>query len=157
MTARSAYDPAVEATRAFRAEGGLVVLLSNSPRPSPGVKRQLTDLGVPPDAYDATVTSGDLTRYELNKQPGARVFHLGPERDRPIFAGLDVVLVDADAAELVVCTGLFDDESRDARALCRAIGAAGGAAAADALRQSGPPGRAGAPPHLLRGRTRGRL
>jgi HAD superfamily hydrolase (TIGR01459 family) len=106
-----AYDPAVEATRAFRAEGGLVVLLSNSPRPSPGVKRQLTDLGVPPDAYDATVTSGDLTRYELNKQPGARVFHLGPERDRPIFADLNVVLVDENAAELVVCTGLFDDEA----------------------------------------------
>ena len=116
-----AYDPAVEATRAFRAEGGLVVLLSNSPRPSPGVQRQLTDLGVPPDAYDATVTSGDLTRYELDKQPGARVFHLGPERDWPIFADLDVVLVDENAAELVVCYRPVRRRDRDAGALCRAV------------------------------------
>jgi HAD superfamily hydrolase (TIGR01459 family) len=106
-----AYEPAVEAVRAFRAAGGLVLLLSNSPRPSPGVKQQLAELGVPPDAYDATVTSGDLTRHELDKQPGVRVFHLGPERDRPIFAGLDVELVGADAAELIVCSGLVNDET----------------------------------------------
>jgi HAD superfamily hydrolase (TIGR01459 family) len=106
-----AYPHAVEAARAFREQGGIVVLLSNSPRPSQGVQRQLAELGVPQDAYDATVTSGDLTRHELAQQPGVRVFHLGPERDRPIFAGLDVVLVDANDAELVVCSGLFDDET----------------------------------------------
>ena len=105
------YPRAVDAARAFRAEGGLVLLLSNSPRPSPGVQQQLRQLGVPDDAYDATVTSGDLTRYELGKQPGARVFHLGPERDRPIFLGLDIVLSDAEDADLVVCSGLFNDET----------------------------------------------
>src|SRR5688500_11270969 len=83
-----AHRSAVEATKAFRQQGGIVILLSNSPRPSPDVKAQLLSLGVPDDAYDATVTSGDLTRYELEKRSGARVFHLGPERDRPIFAGL---------------------------------------------------------------------
>jgi HAD superfamily hydrolase (TIGR01459 family) len=104
-----AYSPAVGAVRAFREDGGIAVLISNSPRPSAGVQRQLTELGVPPDAYDATVTSGDLTRHELAKHPGARVFHLGPERDRPIFAGLDLELVEAEGAELVLCSGLFDD------------------------------------------------
>jgi HAD superfamily hydrolase (TIGR01459 family) len=106
-----AYPEAVEATSAFRGQGGVVVLLSNSPRPSPGVQRQLAELNVPPGAYDATVTSGDLTRYELSKRPGARVFHLGPERDRPIFAGLDLELVRAEDAELILCSGLFDDET----------------------------------------------
>lgn len=108
---RSTFGGAVAATRAFRAAGGIVVLLSNSPRPSEGVQAQLRGLGVPDDAYDATVTSGDLTRHELAKHAGARVYHLGPESDRPIFGGMDVQLVDKDSAELIVCSGLFDDET----------------------------------------------
>jgi HAD superfamily hydrolase (TIGR01459 family) len=108
---RRAFPHAVAAARAFRAAGGIVVLLSNSPRPSPSVQVQLRHLGVPDDAYDATVTSGDLTRHELGKHEGAAVYHLGPERDRPIFHGLDVKLGSAEDAELVVCSGLFDDET----------------------------------------------
>jgi HAD superfamily hydrolase (TIGR01459 family) len=106
-----AFARAIEATRAFRAQGGIVVLLSNSPRPSRSVLEQLRRVGVPDDAYDATVTSGDLTRHELAKHAGATVFHLGPERDRPIFEGLDVKLGTQQDAELIVCSGLFDDET----------------------------------------------
>ena len=106
-----AHRSAVEATKAFREQGGLVVLLSNSPRPSREVKAQLLSLGVPDDAYDATVTSGDLTRYELEKRSGARVYHLGSERDRPIFSGLNLSLTEPDRAQIVVCTGLFEDET----------------------------------------------
>lgn len=107
----SAFPAAASATAAFRESGGIVVLLSNSPRPSPEVQAQLRQFGVPDNAYDATVTSGDLTRYELGKYEGARVFHLGPERDLPIFAGLDVKLTDWQEADLVVCSGPFDDET----------------------------------------------
>jgi HAD superfamily hydrolase (TIGR01459 family) len=89
----------------------MVVFLSNSPRPSPGVQEQLSRLGVPPSSYDATVTSGDLTRHELRKHKHPHVFHLGPERDLPIFAGLDLTLVPKGKAELIVCSGLFDDET----------------------------------------------
>lgn len=125
---RAAFPKAVAATRAFRAAGGIVVLLSNSPRPSPAVQEQLRHLGVPDDAYDATVTSGDLTRHELAKHEGARVFHLGPERDRPIFAGLDVSFAGPEEAELVVCSGLFDDDTEtpdDYVDLLRAMAARG--------------------------------
>ncbi|MGH6734963.1 MAG: TIGR01459 family HAD-type hydrolase [Methyloceanibacter sp.] len=107
----SAFPRATAATRAFREAGGIVVLLSNSPRPSPAVQQQLRHFGVPDDAYDITVTSGDLTRHELGKHKGARVFHLGPERDRPIFTGLDVTLADWPDAELIVCSGPFDDDN----------------------------------------------
>ena len=108
---RRAFPRAVAATRSFREQGGIVVLLSNSPRPSPSVQEQLRRLGVPDDAYDATVTSGDLTRHELEKHKGAIVFHLGPERDLPIFQGLAVKLGRPEEAELVVCSGLIDDET----------------------------------------------
>jgi HAD superfamily hydrolase (TIGR01459 family) len=120
----TAYAPAVEATRRFRKQGGIVVLLSNSPRPSESLKRQLEAVGVGSDCYDATVSSGDLTRHELLKRKGARVFHLGPERDLPIFSGLDLKLVVPKEAELVVCTGLFDDETEtpeDCHGLLRAL------------------------------------
>ena len=108
---RRAFPGAVEAARAFRKQGGIVVLLSNSPRPSPSVQEQLRHLGVPDQAYDATVTSGDLTRHELGKHEGATVYHLGPERDRPIFHGLPVKLGPPEEAALIVCSGLFDDET----------------------------------------------
>ncbi len=148
-----AYAEAVEATSAFRGQGGVVVLLSNSPRPSPGVQRQLTELGVPPGAYDATVTSGDLTRYELGKRPGARVFHLGPERDRPIFAGLDLELGRAEDAELIVCSGLFDDETETPENYAALLERLALRQLPDALRQSRPYGRAWRSPDLLRGRA----
>jgi HAD superfamily hydrolase (TIGR01459 family) len=107
----AAYPSAVAATRAFRAQGGIVLLLSNSPRPSLAVQQQLEAFGVSRDSYDATVTSGDLTRHELGKHKGSAVFHLGPERDSPIFAGLDVERAPVERAALVVCSGLFDDET----------------------------------------------
>ena len=106
-----AFPPAVEATRRYREQGGIVILLSNSPRPSKPLQRQLTNLGASEESYDTTVSSGDLTRHELAKHAGARIFHLGPERDLPIFKDLDLTRVDAKDAELVVCTGLFNDET----------------------------------------------
>lgn len=107
---RDAFPDASAATRAFREQGGVVILLSNSPRPSPDLQAQLRIIGVPDDAYDATVSSGDLTRHELGKHKGARVFHLGPERDLPIFHQADVTLTGPEEAELIVCSGLFDDQ-----------------------------------------------
>src|SRR5262249_35809138 len=106
-----AFPSAMVAARNFRQCGGIIVLLSNSPRPTPGVQEQLRRLGVPDDAYDATVTSGDLTRHELGKHNDASVFHLGPARDLPIFDGISVRLRTPEDAELVVCSGLFDDET----------------------------------------------
>ncbi|MEM7192229.1 MAG: TIGR01459 family HAD-type hydrolase [Pseudomonadota bacterium] len=107
---RDAFTEASAATRAFRKQGGIVVLLSNSPRPSPDLQDQLRLIGVPDDAYDATVSSGDLTRHELGKHKGAQVYHLGPGRDRPIFEDVEVSLSGPDEAGLIVCSGLFDDE-----------------------------------------------
>ena len=37
-----AFPSAVEATRRFREQGGIVILLSNSPRPSEPLQQQLT-------------------------------------------------------------------------------------------------------------------
>jgi HAD superfamily hydrolase (TIGR01459 family) len=105
----AAYPEAGDALTRFRAGGGTVVLISNSPRPGEPIKRQLDQFGVVRSAYDAVVTSGDVTRAELTQRPGARVFHIGPERDLPIFTGLDIRFTPLEQADLVVCSGLFDD------------------------------------------------
>ena len=86
------------------------MLVSNSPRPREGVAAQLDRIGVPRAAYDAIVSSGDVARTLIEAYAGRAVLHLGPERDAPIFAGIDVKRVGADQADAVVCTGLYDDE-----------------------------------------------
>ena len=105
------HDCAVQACGAYRAAGGTVILLSNSPRHSEGVAIQLDEVGVPRDTYDALVTSGDVARAEMMRRGGERVFLLGPERDRPMLAGLDIELTGPEAAQVVLCSGLFDDET----------------------------------------------
>jgi ribonucleotide monophosphatase NagD (HAD superfamily) len=60
-----AYGAASDALTRFRAKGGRVVLVSNAPRPGASVGTQLDGFGVPRTAYDAIVTSGDLTRLAI--------------------------------------------------------------------------------------------
>ncbi|MGD9829594.1 MAG: TIGR01459 family HAD-type hydrolase [Hyphomicrobiaceae bacterium] len=107
----TSFPAAVAACSRFRDTGGRVVLVSNAPRPSPTIQKQLDRLGVSRAAYDAMITSGDLTRSLIEERSARRVFHLGPERDRVIFADMPVELVELEAAELCVCSGLYDDRT----------------------------------------------
>ncbi len=111
----AAHRQAGEALARFRAARGPVVLVSNAPRPGAAVKRMLDRLGVPRNAYDDVVTSGDMARRLLAERPGARVFHIGPARDLGVFDELDLDFVGPDKAELAVCTGLLDDETETPR------------------------------------------
>jgi len=109
-----AFPEACEALHSFRNQGGAVILITNAPRPADSVQRQLRKLGVADDAYDAIVSSGDLTRLYVADHPGRKVFWLGPERDGSIYRGLDAVLSPLEDASYIVCTGLFDDETETA-------------------------------------------
>jgi HAD superfamily hydrolase (TIGR01459 family) len=104
-----AFAPACEALQRFRQRGGTAILITNAPRPGASVARILDRLAVPRDAYDAIASSGDTTRGIVESRRGQRVFHLGPERDKPIFSDLDVALAPFESADYVVCSGLFDD------------------------------------------------
>jgi HAD superfamily hydrolase (TIGR01459 family) len=101
---------AADAARKFRAQGGIVCLLSNAPRPHGSVITQMTQIGVPTDAYDVVVTSGDLTRRLIAERSDKRLFHLGPPKDAPIFEGLDVEFIGPERAEFVICSGYYNDE-----------------------------------------------
>ena len=105
----AAFPAACDALARFRAERGTVILITNAPRAGAAVQRILDRLGVPRDAYDAIMSSGDVTRSIVEARLSERVFHLGPPRDLSIFSALNVAFAPAETADYVVCSGLFDD------------------------------------------------
>lgn len=105
----AAFPDACRALVEYRRGGGKVLLLTNAPRPSAPIHEQLAKLGVPREAYDDLLTSGDVTREMLHARSERRVTHIGPDRDLPLYEGLPQVLVGDDEAEVAVVTGLTDD------------------------------------------------
>ena len=57
-------------------------------------------------AVAAQVDSADTL---IAARAGARVFHIGPERDLPLFDGLAAPMAPLERADYVVCSGLLDD------------------------------------------------
>ena len=104
------FADAAQALASARAAGASVVLITNSPRPNDSVSIQLDTIGVPREAYDRIVTSGDVTRL-LIKQGPPNVFFLGPDRDLNLLDGTDAFPAKEKDADIVVCTGFYDDEN----------------------------------------------
>lgn len=113
----TAFPDAVAALQGFRATGGKVVLLTNAPRPRADVARQIETFGVPDDAWDTIVTSGDSARAAMfNGAVGNKVWFMGIEQiDLGFFEPLKVIenpaqitRVPLEEAEGIVCTGPFD-------------------------------------------------
>jgi HAD superfamily hydrolase (TIGR01459 family) len=106
----AASAEACDALARFRKQRGTVVLITNAPRPGEIVARTILErLGVPHAAYDGIVSSGDVTRALIAARAGARVFHIGPERDLGLFDEIDAPLATLEDADYAVCSGLFDD------------------------------------------------
>lgn len=109
---RQAHTSAITALQQFRANGGGVVLITNSPRPRGDVETQLDTIGVPNKCWDALITSGDATRFVLQSHAPGPVFHLGPDRDRGLYDALPLTFTNSLAdATIISCTGLYDDTS----------------------------------------------
>lgn len=115
---KAPFPAAVAALQGFRAKGGTVALLTNAPRPNRFVIEQLDRIGVPRDAWDLVVSSGDAAQIAmLEGAVGRRVHHIGPEKDEGFFTALPAGMADAppiarvplEEAEGIVCTGPFDE------------------------------------------------
>jgi HAD superfamily hydrolase (TIGR01459 family) len=108
---RESWPEACDALTRFNAQGGHVVLISNSPRPAHDVVAQLDGLGVPRASWRAFVTSGDATRAELSRRAPGPVWIIGPDRDGPLYEGLGLDRADGpDDAAFISVTGPRDDE-----------------------------------------------
>lgn len=115
---RQPFPAAVAALQAFRAQGGKVCLMTNAPRPNQYVVAQLDRMGVPRDAWDLVVSSGDAAQDAMFAGVvGRRVWHIGLDKDLGFFAdipqahqGADpVTRVDLAEAEGIVASGPFDE------------------------------------------------
>lgn len=112
----TAFPEAVAALQAYRASGGKVILVTNSPRPRAGVEKQLVHFGVPQDAWDSIATSGDSARAAMFRGTvGQKVWFIGQPGEEKFFEPLsiqknpiEVTQVPLDEAEGIVCTGPKD-------------------------------------------------
>ncbi len=110
------FPSAVKALQDYRAQGGTVVLVTNSPRPRLAVEAQLGEIGVARDAWDVIATSGDSARAAMFRGVvGQKVYVLGEEHDAPFFEEISVVedpteitKVPLKEAEGIVCLGPED-------------------------------------------------
>ncbi len=112
-----AFPSAVKAMQDYRTRGGIVVLVTNSPKPRAGVAEQLESFGVPADAYDTIATSGDSARSAMFQGAvGEKVYFMGEwTRDEGFFEPMSILenpvsiqrvpLADADG---IVCCGPLD-------------------------------------------------
>ncbi len=111
----TSFAEASRCLASFRHRGGVVVLLTNAPRPSAIIAHQLLKLGVLPDAFDAIVTSGDVTIRLIEERIDDPVLHIGPARDLGLFQAVEEAtgrrpaLVPLEDARYALCTGLRDD------------------------------------------------
>jgi HAD superfamily hydrolase (TIGR01459 family) len=106
------HPDAADALTRFREKYGPVVLLTNAPRVPAEVATQCSSYGLPPDCYDAIVSSGGAARDELAKRSAAHtlpVYYIGPDRDLTMIEGLDISRADITEAEVVLAIGLRDD------------------------------------------------
>ncbi|MGH1466327.1 MAG: TIGR01459 family HAD-type hydrolase [Cognatishimia sp.] len=112
-----AFPSAVKAMQDYRQRGGIVVLLTNSPKPRAGVAEQLMQFGVPKDAYDTIATSGDSARSAMFRGAvGEKVYFMGEwQRDEGFFEPLSLLenpvtiqRVPLAEAEGIVCCGPID-------------------------------------------------
>ncbi len=103
------YRPACEALARARRGGKTVVLITNSPRRAGAVESQMAQIGVPDDAWDGVVTSGDVTRRLIEEGPKT-IFHIGTDAELHLYENIAVERVEKEMAAAIVCTGLFRDE-----------------------------------------------
>lgn len=112
----AALPDAVAALQNYRAKGGLVILVTNSPRPRGSVETQITRMGVPSNAWDSIATSGDSARAAMFRGAvGNRVYFIGEDHDQAFFRPLKIIKqaveieqVPLAEAEGIVCTGPID-------------------------------------------------
>ncbi len=112
-----AIPSAVAALQDYRKRGGIVVLVTNSPKPRAGVAVQLDAFGVARDAWDIIATSGDSARSAMFRGAvGRKVFFMGEwQRDEEFFQPINVIenpvdieIVPLEDAEGIVCCGPND-------------------------------------------------
>jgi HAD superfamily hydrolase (TIGR01459 family) len=110
-----AYPGARAALEALRTAGKRTLLLSNAPRRSDALVSQLAGMGIGRELYDFVLSSGEAVHLEMKTRTdpfyaglGRRLHHMGPERDRNVYEGLDYTPATIEEADFILNTGPRD-------------------------------------------------
>lgn len=109
----TAYAGAAETLAQLKALGKKTVMLSNAPRRSFALVDLMNKMGIERSLYGEVMSSGEAVHIALERRAdpwfaklGHRCLHIGPERDKNIFEGLNLELVgDVAQAEFLMNTG----------------------------------------------------
>ena len=107
----SLYPGSARRLKQWRSEGRCVILITNAPRPTDSVERQLQRIGLPRDAWDGIASSGEAGIEALNLL-GQPVGFIGTAEDREILEGRGIRIAGgADFTDLA-CVGLEESRPR---------------------------------------------
>ena len=109
----TAFPAAIDCLTQLREAGTAIAILSNAPRRATEVEAKMNELGIAPGLYDLVLSSGEVAwRHLKHRQDpwyaglGMRCFHLGPDRDNGMRAGLDYTFVETPhEADFLLNTG----------------------------------------------------
>lgn len=108
---RQAYSAACAALQRLKRSGKHVILITNVPKPRGPIPGQLDRAGVPRDAWDAIVTSGDAIRAELAQRAPGPMFKIGPDDyDRSLWEGLGLAQAPLSESAFFAISGLNRDD-----------------------------------------------
>lgn len=102
------YPGTVQRLLQWRREGRFIVLITNAPRTADYVQRQIAELGLPRDCWDAIVTGGEAGVIALAalREP---VGFLGTQLDRSVLEGRGIAISTDTRFAHLACTGLSPD------------------------------------------------
>lgn len=111
------FDHALDVLQRLRARDKRMVILSNGPRRAAAVEERIAKAGIPRDSYDGVMSSGEeawlCLKGEIDdpwyRGIGKRVFFMGPDADRAMLEGLNLVeAAEAANADFILAIGPFD-------------------------------------------------
>ena len=109
------HSQAIDVLRELLKKDKNFVLLTNAPRPNKTVRNFLEKMGMDKSLRDHVFTSGEAALSYLNKFfLSKKFYHIGPPRDFDLFSLIENnKCTDIKECEYLLCTGLFDDYSKD--------------------------------------------
>ncbi|WP_298376138.1 TIGR01459 family HAD-type hydrolase [uncultured Bradyrhizobium sp.] len=117
------FPAALDCVARLREAGKRILILSNSGKRASSNQRGLAALGLPPEAYDGVLSSGEVTWRGLHAREqapfadlGRACFLISRDGDRSIVEGADLVVVSTMRdADFILLGGLDDDAAEPER------------------------------------------
>ncbi|TKV71835.1 TIGR01459 family HAD-type hydrolase [Bradyrhizobium elkanii] len=117
------FPAALECVARLREAGKRILILSNSGKRAASNQRRLATLGLPADAYDGVLSSGEVTWRGLHAREqapfaelGRACFLISRDDDRSIVDGTDLVVVaNMREADFILLGGLDDNAAEPER------------------------------------------